>query len=111
MKISEGFFAVSFSNMPSSGTLVHSLGHNWLGKADIAVQTVFLAVGLVAVGLRLWARRLQWNSLQMNDWSIVLATVRLKLFALVYLSYPEKLIWRYCFPRSISTRLTGNINP
>ncbi|KAJ6100107.1 hypothetical protein N7467_001642 [Penicillium canescens] len=60
--------------MPSSGTLVHSLGHNWLGKADIAVQTIFLAVGLVAVGLRLWSRRLQLSSLQLNDWFIVLAT-------------------------------------
>jgi phosphatidylglycerophosphate synthase len=110
MKISEGFFAVSFSIMPSSGTLVHSLGHNWLGKADIAVQTIFLAVGLVAVGLRSWSRRLQLSSLQLSDWFIVLATVRLTLFALFYCFYPEKLIWHYCFPHSISTRLTGDIN-
>jgi phosphatidylglycerophosphate synthase len=61
--------------MASSGTLVHAIGHNWLGKADIAVQTIFLTLGLVAVGLRLWSRRLQLRSLQINDWFIVLATV------------------------------------
>jgi hypothetical protein len=92
--------------MPLSGTLVHSLGHNWLGKADIAVQTIFLAVSLVAVGLRLWSRRLQSCSLQLNDWFIVLATVSSTLFALCYCFSLEKLIWRYCFLHSISTRLT-----
>ncbi|KAJ5319948.1 hypothetical protein PENANT_c040G09879 [Penicillium antarcticum] len=60
--------------MALSGTLVHALGHNWLGKADIAVQTIFLAVALLAVGLRFWARRLQLYSLQLNDWFILFAT-------------------------------------
>lgn len=58
------------------GTLVHALGHNWLGKADIAVQTVLLAAGLAAVGLRLWSRRLQQTSWQWNDRLILGAAVR-----------------------------------
>lgn len=61
---------------PPLGTLVHTLAHNWLGKADIAVQTVLLAVGLIAVGLRLWSRHLRQDSLQVNDWLIIAATVR-----------------------------------
>lgn len=60
---------------PPVGTLVHELGHNWLGKADIAVQTILLAFGFVAVGLRLWSRRLQGTSWQGNDCLIVAATV------------------------------------
>ncbi|KAJ5352883.1 hypothetical protein N7452_001857 [Penicillium brevicompactum] len=59
---------------PASGTLVHSLGHNTLGKADIAVQTIFMNVCLIAVALRLWSRRLQWLSLQVNDCLILGAT-------------------------------------
>ncbi|KAJ5305544.1 uncharacterized protein N7443_005204 [Penicillium atrosanguineum] len=57
------------------GTLVHALGHNWLGKADIAVQTVLLAAGFAAVGLRLWSRRLQQTSWQWNDRLILGAAV------------------------------------
>ncbi|KAJ6125713.1 hypothetical protein N7523_003333 [Penicillium sp. IBT 18751x] len=57
------------------GTLVHALGHNWLGQADIAVQTVLLAAGLTAVGLRLWSRHLQQVSWQWNDRLILSATV------------------------------------
>lgn len=62
---------------PASGTLVHSLGHNTLGKADIAVQTILLNICLIAVALRLWSRRLQWLSLQVNDCLILGATVSL----------------------------------
>jgi len=61
--------------MPPIGTLVHALGHNWLGKADIAVQTVLLAAGFAVVGLRLLSRRLQQVSLQWNDWLILASTV------------------------------------
>lgn len=61
---------------PPLGTLVHAFGHNWLGKVDIVVQTVLLAVGLIAVGLRLWSRRLRQNSLQTSDWLIITAVVR-----------------------------------
>ncbi|KAJ5215449.1 uncharacterized protein N7498_001856 [Penicillium cinerascens] len=60
---------------PPIGTLVHALGHNWLGKADIAVQTILLAAVFVAVSLRLWSRRLQQFSLQVNDWLILAAAV------------------------------------
>ncbi|CAI7584983.1 unnamed protein product [Penicillium palitans] len=59
---------------PPSDTLVHSLGHNPLGKIDIAVQSVLLAIVFVFVGLRLWSRRLQWVSLQLNDLLIIVAT-------------------------------------
>ncbi|CAG8245271.1 unnamed protein product [Penicillium salamii] len=58
-----------------SGTLAHSLGHNTLGKADIAVQTLFLGICLIAVALRLWSRRLQWLSLQINDCLILSSTL------------------------------------
>lgn len=70
---------------PPLGTLVHALGHNWLGKADIAVQSVLLTIGMVAVALRLWSRRLQRASLQGSDWLIVAAMVS-DLPALVSLS-------------------------
>lgn len=59
-----------------TGTLVHALAHNWLGKADIAVQTILLAFVFVTVGLRLWSRRLLRVSLQANDGFILAATVR-----------------------------------
>ncbi|KAJ5548030.1 hypothetical protein N7513_005264 [Penicillium frequentans] len=57
---------------PSSGTL-HALGHNWLGKADIAVQTILLCGVIVAVALRLWSRRLLGVSWQWNDWLILVS--------------------------------------
>ncbi|CAI7601629.1 unnamed protein product [Penicillium glandicola] len=60
---------------PPSATLIHSLGHNTLGKTDIAVQSVLLAIVFVSVGLRLWSRRLQWISLRLNDFFIVVATL------------------------------------
>jgi hypothetical protein len=63
----------------SSGTLVHSLGHNTLGTADIAIQSIFLALCFIAVALRLWSRRLQWVSSQVNDWLIMGATVGLSI--------------------------------
>lgn len=59
------------------GTAAHSLGRNWLGTTDIAVQSVLLAIVFVAIGLRLWSRRLQRISLQWNDWLIVGAMVKL----------------------------------
>ncbi|KAJ5243269.1 uncharacterized protein N7469_001596 [Penicillium citrinum] len=61
-------------SMPT-GTFVHALGHNWLGKADIAVQTILLAAVSVIVGFRLWSRRRLQISLQGNDWFIVAATI------------------------------------
>lgn len=66
-----------------SDTLVHSLGHNTLGKIDIAVQSVLLAIVFVSVGLRLWARRLQWISLQLNDLLIIVAAVGVSISLLL----------------------------
>lgn len=77
---------------PPSDTLVHSLGHNPLGKIDIAVQSVLLAIVFVFVGLRLWSRRLQWVSLQLNDLLIIVATVGLSI-SLLLLD-----LWRRGFP-------------
>lgn len=65
---------------PPSATLAHSLGHNTLGKTDIAVQSVLLAIVFISVGLRLWSRRLQRISLQLNDLLIIVATVRLSFY-------------------------------
>lgn len=62
--------------MSTSGSFVDALGHNWLGQADIAIQTVLLAVGVIAVALRLWSRRLLGVSWQGNDWLILTALVR-----------------------------------
>ncbi|KAJ5505004.1 hypothetical protein N7463_007878 [Penicillium fimorum] len=59
---------------PPSATLIHSLGHNTLGKIDIAVQSVLLAIAFVAISLRLWSRRLQCISLKLNDLLIIVAT-------------------------------------
>ncbi|KAJ5805178.1 hypothetical protein N7474_011065 [Penicillium riverlandense] len=56
---------------PPLNTLADSLGHNTLGKADLIVQSVLLALSFVAVGLRLWSRR----SLQVNDWLVLAATL------------------------------------
>lgn len=87
------FFGVNFSLMaPPSATLVHSLGHNTLGKIDIAVQSVLLAIVSVSVGLRLWSRRLQWISLKLNDLLIIVATVGLSI-SLLLLN-----LWRCRFP-------------
>lgn len=77
---------------PPSDTLVHSLGHNTLGKIDIAVQSVLLAIVFVFVGLRLWSRRLQWVSLQLNDFLIIVATVGLSISLLLLK------LWRRGFP-------------
>ncbi|KAJ6090531.1 hypothetical protein N7486_009346 [Penicillium sp. IBT 16267x] len=63
-----------FLMSPSSGIL-HALGHNWLGKADIAVQTILLFGGIVVVALRLWSRRLLGVFWQWNDWLILVSLI------------------------------------
>lgn len=87
---------------PPSGSLVHSLGHNTLGKTDIVIQSVLLLIVFVIIGLRFWSRRLQWASLQLNDLLIIVATVGfirfIACFRRVALSVP-------CI---ISTGLTWN---
>lgn len=62
--------------MPPSSGIIHALGHNWLGKADIAVQTILLCGGIVVVALRLWSRRLLGVFWQWNDWLILVSLVR-----------------------------------
>ncbi|KAI0602869.1 hypothetical protein F4775DRAFT_530956 [Biscogniauxia sp. FL1348] len=61
--------------MPAApvGTLIGALPRNTPGKADIIVETVFLALDFVTVGLRLWSRHLQRTRLQINDILIIAA--------------------------------------
>ena len=46
-----------------------------LGIAVIAVDVVFLTLAAVAIGLRLWSRRITGLALSLNDYLIVLAWV------------------------------------
>lgn len=45
------------------------------GTQRIIVEVVFLALDFVTVGLRLWARRLKYRSLEFNDYAILTALV------------------------------------
>lgn len=51
------------------------LQENNHGTQRIIVEAVFLALDYVAVGLRLWARRLKRKSLEFNDYAILTALV------------------------------------
>ncbi|KAI5924943.1 hypothetical protein F4810DRAFT_662045 [Camillea tinctor] len=55
------------------GTLIGALPRNGPGKTDIIVETIFLALDFVSVGLRLWSRHLQRMRLQINDILIIAA--------------------------------------
>ena len=46
------------------------------GTQRIIVEVFFLALDFVAVGLRLWSRRLKHRSLEFNDYAILTALVR-----------------------------------
>lgn len=48
---------------------------NTHGTQRIIVEVVFLALDFIAVGLRLWARRLKRRSLEFNDYAILAALV------------------------------------
>ena len=48
---------------------------NTHGTQRIIVEVIFLALDFVAVGLRLWARRLKHRSLEFNDYAILAALV------------------------------------
>ncbi|KAK9413949.1 putative FAD-binding PCMH-type domain-containing protein [Seiridium unicorne] len=65
------------------GTLVDALPHNVSGKADLIVETVFFALGLLSTGLRLWSRKLQRTEIQANDILIITAV----------LTYTVDLMW------------------
>ncbi|KAI1373507.1 hypothetical protein F4677DRAFT_455936 [Hypoxylon crocopeplum] len=49
------------------GTLVGALPWNSPGKTDLIVETIFLVLDFVSMGLRLWSRLLQRMPLQVND--------------------------------------------
>ncbi|KAF7715991.1 Uncharacterized protein PECH_004584 [Penicillium ucsense] len=57
----------------SEETLVSALGHNELGVADIAVQTISLVIASLVVYLRLWSRHLRLDPLTYGDWFILVA--------------------------------------
>lgn len=61
------------------GTLIGSFGHNTGGQIDVAIETFLLALDYASLGLRLWSRSMTKTRLQINDWLIILATVRLQL--------------------------------
>ena len=58
-----------------SDTLASALPRNGLGKADLVVETIFLALNFVCTSFRLWGRRLQNTPLQANDYLILAALV------------------------------------
>ncbi|KAI1496580.1 hypothetical protein F5X99DRAFT_424436 [Biscogniauxia marginata] len=57
----------------NTGTLTGSLPHNESGKNDIIVEMILLALSYVALGLRLWSRKIQRAQWQLNDWLILIA--------------------------------------
>ncbi|KAJ5634947.1 uncharacterized protein N7484_008260 [Penicillium longicatenatum] len=57
------------------GILAGQIGHMTTGKIDIAVETIFLLIAFVAVGGRLWSRKLRRVGFQINDWAILVATI------------------------------------
>ena len=46
-----------------------------LGIAVIAIDAVFLTLAAVALALRLWSRRINGQSLCLNDYAVLLAWV------------------------------------
>ncbi|KAI1178646.1 hypothetical protein F4777DRAFT_81336 [Nemania sp. FL0916] len=58
-----------------SGTLAGALRHNRHGKTQLIVQTIFLALDFISMGIRLWSRRLQKTRLQANDFIILAAQI------------------------------------
>lgn len=65
--------------MPPStkATLMGYFPQNGPGITDVVVETILLFLGYVSIGLRLWSRRIQRARLQLNDWLILFAMVRL----------------------------------
>jgi hypothetical protein len=48
------------------------------GQKLIIILTVFLFLSIIAVGLRLWGRRIQHKSLVFNDYAIMVGLVFLQ---------------------------------
>lgn len=57
--------------------LIAAFSHNVAGKRDVAVESVLILLVYLSTGLRLWSRRLQKSSLQINDYLILAAVVSL----------------------------------
>ena len=53
------------------------LAGNIQGINEIVVGAVFITLDMIAVGLRLWCRRLKNKKLQINDYTIIAALVYL----------------------------------
>jgi len=65
--------AVAVPTPAPLGTLASVFWRNAPGMTDVITETILLALGYVAVGLRLWSRRLQRAQLLLNDWLILVA--------------------------------------
>ena len=52
-----------------------SLAGNDKGIALIVVESILLSLDILCVGLRLWARRIRNRSLELNDYTIIVALV------------------------------------
>lgn len=48
-----------------------------LGVRDLGIEAAFLVIATLALGLRLWARRISQRQLRFNDHTILVAWVRL----------------------------------
>ena len=46
-----------------------------MGTINIAINSVFLGLAAVAVGIRIWSRRIQRHVLALNDYAVILAWV------------------------------------
>ena len=52
-----------------------TLIHGQASVTIVVVETVFSSLAIVAIGLRIWARRLMKRRLSLNDWAAVAALV------------------------------------
>ena len=55
------------------------LKDNPKGLASVSEETVLLALDFLAVGLRIWARRIRRRSLAFNDYAIIFALVNITI--------------------------------
>lgn len=51
------------------------MGISFRGKQLVAIETPFLALDLLVVGLRLWVRKTKRKPLELNDYMIILGLV------------------------------------
>ena len=49
--------------------------YDFKGSLRLVVETIFMFLDFVVVGLRFWARRLKRKSLEFNDYAIAVALV------------------------------------